>query len=155
MYVLTVVQIWYWKTFKFGLRVLDILANFLLTKWSKAWSNKHGIYEFHYELSNNLRLRIIGNYEISRKSQNFIELKPSAQSFSKNKNFVILANNCWKIEIDFFPVVHYFTEKLKFVSNSLSMNLGKNSENFCLAPRCKINQPRWVWIFYIFPRWIL
>ena len=46
------------------------------------------MYEFHYELPNNLRLRIIGNYEISGKSQNFIELKPSAQSFSKNKNFV-------------------------------------------------------------------
>ena len=36
-------------------------------------SNKHGIYELPQELSNDLRLRILRNSEISGKSQNFTE----------------------------------------------------------------------------------
>ena len=50
-------------------------------------SNKHGIYELPHELPNELRLRILGNEEISGKSQNFMELKPSAQSSSQNDFF--------------------------------------------------------------------
>ena len=34
-------------------------------------SNKHGIYELPHELPNDLRLRNLGNSEISRRSQNF------------------------------------------------------------------------------------
>ena len=41
-----------------------------------------------YELPNNLRYRILENYEISEKSQNLTEFLPSAQSYSPNKNFV-------------------------------------------------------------------
>ena len=37
-------------------------------------SNKHDICELPLKLPNDLRLRIWGNYEISRKSQNFKEL---------------------------------------------------------------------------------
>ena len=37
-------------------------------------SNKYGIYELPYELPHELRLRTLGNYEISGKLQNFIEL---------------------------------------------------------------------------------
>ena len=33
-------------------------------------SNKHGIYELPHELPNDLRLRTLGNYEISRRCQN-------------------------------------------------------------------------------------
>ena len=40
-------------------------------------SNKHGIYEFPDKLQNNLRLRILGNQDILRRSQIFIELQPS------------------------------------------------------------------------------
>ena len=50
-------------------------------------SNKYGIYELPHELPNNLRLRILGNEEISGKSQNFIELYPSVPSSSQNENF--------------------------------------------------------------------
>ena len=53
-------------------------------KRSVIISNKHSI----YELPNDLRLRILRNYEISRKCQNFIKLLPSAQSSSQNQNFV-------------------------------------------------------------------
>ena len=34
---------------------------------------KHGIYELPHELRNDLRLRILGNYEVSGKCPNFIE----------------------------------------------------------------------------------
>ena len=34
------------------------------------------------------RLRILGNQEMSEKSQNFIKLQASAQSCSQNENFV-------------------------------------------------------------------
>ena len=54
-----------------------------------------------HELPNDLRLRVLGNQEISGKSQNFIELLPSAQSPSKNENF--------KNRNLTFPVVRYFS----------------------------------------------
>ena len=34
---------------------------------------KHGMYELPYELPNNLRLRILGNYEILGNGLNFID----------------------------------------------------------------------------------
>ena len=43
-------------------------------KRSMINSNKYGIYELPHALTNNLRLRMLGNKEISEKSQNFIEL---------------------------------------------------------------------------------
>ena len=42
-------------------------------KRSAIISNKHGMYELPHDLPNDLRLKILGNYGISRKSQNFIE----------------------------------------------------------------------------------
>ena len=41
---------------------------------------KHGIYELPHEFPNDLRYRILENYEISGKCLNFIEWYPSAQS---------------------------------------------------------------------------
>ena len=49
-------------------------------KWSVIISNKHVIYEVPSELPNDLRLSILGNQERSRKSLNFTQLEPSAQS---------------------------------------------------------------------------
>ena len=43
-------------------------------KQSVIISNKHSIYELSLELSDDLRLRILGNQEKSRKSKNLIEL---------------------------------------------------------------------------------
>ena len=43
-------------------------------KQSKIISNKHGIYKMPHEMLNDVKLRILGNSEISIKSQNFIEL---------------------------------------------------------------------------------
>ena len=56
---------------------------------------------------------------MSEKSQNFIELQPSDQSSSQNKNFVstskkLLENRSWT-----FPLVRYFIWKLECVSNIL------------------------------------
>ena len=49
-------------------------------KRSVMISNKHCIYELTDELSYDLKLRILENQEKLGKSQNFIELLPSAQS---------------------------------------------------------------------------
>ena len=57
-------------------------------------SNKHGTCELPRELPNDLRLRILRNYEISEKFQKFIELVPSFAS--KIKILLILANSSWK-----------------------------------------------------------
>ena len=59
-------------------------------------SNKHGIHELPHELSNNLRLSILQNQEILRRSQIFIELEPSAQPSSQNKNFVNISEKLFK-----------------------------------------------------------
>ena len=43
-------------------------------KRSAIVSNKHGIYDFPQEFPNDLRLRILGNYQRSGNFQNLIEL---------------------------------------------------------------------------------
>ena len=50
----------------------------------------------HHELPNDLRLSMLGNKERSGKSQNFIELLPTAQSFSQNENLVRTSKNLLK-----------------------------------------------------------
>ena len=57
-------------------------------KRSAIISNKYGIFELPHKLQNYLRLRILGNQEISEKSQNFIELQPSVEHYTQNENFV-------------------------------------------------------------------
>ena len=66
-------------------------------------SNEHGIYELPHELPNDLRLRILGNSEISRRSQNFINYSLVLSPHPKMKILSILPKNCWKIETELFP----------------------------------------------------
>ena len=77
---------------------------------------------------------LLRNREISRKSQNFIELLPSTQSSSANKNFVSTTKNLIKNRNRIFPVVHYFTLKLEFVSNILWIIVFGNSFLFLTCP---------------------
>ena len=46
----------------------------LQVKGSVIISNKHDIYELRHKLPSELRLGILGNKEISEKSQSFMEL---------------------------------------------------------------------------------
>ena len=50
-------------------------------------SNNNGKYELSHKMLNDLRLRVLGNLEILGKSQDFMELQPSAQSFFQNVKF--------------------------------------------------------------------
>ena len=97
-------------------------------KQSVDISNKHVMHELPHKLPYDLKLSILGNLKISRKSQNFINSQPSTQSSSQNKNFVntsksLLKNRNWTV-----LVVAFFTWTLKFVSNILSMIVA--SQNF-------------------------
>ena len=96
----------------------------LQVKWSEIINNKHGIYKLPHELPNDLRLRILGISETSRKSQIFLELKLSAQSSSLNDNVVNTSKKLLKNRNWVFPVVRYFTWKLESVSNILSVIVG-------------------------------
>ena len=89
-------------------------------KRSMIISNKHGIYMLPYDLKKDVRMRILGNQEISGKSQNFKELLPNVWSPSRNGNLVITIKNLLKNRNLTFPVVLYFTWELKFVSNILT-----------------------------------
>ena len=57
------------------LRLFDVLTNFPFTTSERCASitYKHGMYELPRELANDLRLRILVNYEISGKCLNLIE----------------------------------------------------------------------------------
>ena len=59
-------------------------------------SNKHGIYELPHELPKDLGVRMLGSYEILRRSQIFTELWPSAQSSSQNEKFVNTTKKLFK-----------------------------------------------------------
>ena len=100
--------------------------NFLPTrlKQNEHGSNKH---KLPYKLPNNLRLEILGNLEISAKSQNVRELKPSAQSSSQNENFVNTSKKFPKNRNLTFSLVHYFTWNLKFILNILSMTTSETT----------------------------
>ena len=80
---------------------------------------KHGIYELPHELPNDLRLRILGNYEISGNSLNFIEWWPKAQSLHQNESFVNTRRRLVKNRNQTFLVVRYVTWKLELVSDIL------------------------------------
>ena len=105
----------------------DLLPNFPFTttyKWNEAWLL---VINWYIRVASGvakqlLRLRNLGN---QRKVQNNVktslEVWPSAQSSSLKENFIntskrLLENRNWT-----FPVVHYFTWKLEFFSNILSM----------------------------------
>ena len=60
------------------------------------------IYELSHEFLNDLRLRILGNYETAEKSQNVMELLPSAQSSPRNESFVDTSKNLLKAETELF-----------------------------------------------------
>ena len=84
-------------------------------------------WEYPHELPNNLKLRILGNYEISRKLQIFLQLYLSAQSFPKNENFVNASKKLQRNRNLTFPILCFFTLKLEFVSNVLFMIISGNS----------------------------
>ena len=66
-------------------------------KGSTLKSNKDCI----YELPNDLKHRILEDYEISGRSQNFIELYLSVKPDSQNENFVNINKKMLKIKLDF------------------------------------------------------
>ena len=53
-------------------------------KRSAIIRNKHGIYELRHELPKDLRPRILGNKEKSKKYENFMGFNLSTQSSSQN-----------------------------------------------------------------------
>ena len=61
-------------------------------------SNKHGIYKFSHELRNDLRLRILGNWEVLGKSSNLPLPSPPLNM----KVLPIVAESLLKIEIEPF-----------------------------------------------------
>ena len=71
----------------------------------KRWviiTYKNGMYKLPHNLPNDLKLRILGNQEISGKCLNFIESQPSAQSPRQNKSFVNISRKLLKKEIKLF-----------------------------------------------------
>ena len=74
-------------------------------------------------------LRILGNYKITYKSKNFIELLFSARSLPRNEKN-LMKNRNWTC-----PIVNYFTWKLDFVSNILWVIVSRNSFLLVTRPR--------------------
>ena len=59
-------------------------------------SNKDGIYQLPYELLNDLRLTILGNYKKSTKSQHFVDYNLVPSPPPKIKTLLILAKTAEK-----------------------------------------------------------
>ena len=72
---------------------------FLLSKVERSVSisNKNGICKFLHWLLNDSRLKILENLVILRKSQNCLELLPTAQSSSYNQGFVSTSKKFLKV----------------------------------------------------------
>ena len=102
------------------LRLFDAFFFSSEVKRSVIISNKHRV-KLPDDLPNDLRLRILGNSEISGKS---LKLS-SIQSFFQIGNFVNTSTKPFENENWTFPVVHYFTQKLDFISNISSKIVDK------------------------------
>ena len=76
--------------------------------------SKHGIYRLPYKLPNDLRPKT-KYQEILKTSQNYTLV------FCWNENFVKISKKFLKGRNWTFPIVPYFTWKLEFASNILSM----------------------------------
>ena len=68
------------------MRLFDVSPNFPFTT-SEAM-REHGIYELPHELSNDVRLRTLGNQEISGERLNPIEYSTVPSHYAKLKPFV-------------------------------------------------------------------
>ena len=60
------------------------------------------MYKLSHKLPNNPRLRIVGNKEISAKSQECIETQPSVHSLCKSKFLALMLKKCLKTDIKVF-----------------------------------------------------
>ena len=67
---------------------------------------KNIVYELPRELSNDVRLRILRNYKILGKCQDWVEIEPSALLCSRYKNFVMAVKNYAETVIKFFCSCH-------------------------------------------------
>ena len=79
---------------------------------------KHSLYDLPHELTNNLRLRNLGNEEILQKCLNFTQWKASAQFPRKIQNFVNTSKKLPKNSNQTFPAVCYPTPKPEPVPNT-------------------------------------
>ena len=77
------------------------------------------VYELPHKLSNDLRLRILGNKKILRKSQIWVEMQPCAQSSFQKLNFGNSSEKTHKNRYQTCLVLSSFTEFLYFVPNIL------------------------------------
>ena len=78
------------------------------------------VYELPHELPNDLRLKTLGNKEILRKSQIWVQTQPSAQSPFQKLNFGNSSPKTRKSRYQTFLVLSSFTGFLCFVPNILS-----------------------------------
>ena len=89
-------------------------------KRSVIISNKHGIYKLPHKLPHDLRLRKLGKNKVYQNnlktSRNFNLVSSFPPKININTSKILFENRNWT-----FPVVCYFTWKLEFVSNNLSM----------------------------------
>ena len=103
-----VIIVWDFLTF-------DQIFLSLKMKGSVIISNKHGIFELPHEFSNNLRLRKISKiYRVIAQGSVYL-----TNNFFSNARKKLPKNRNWT-----FPVVFYFSWKLKFISNISSMIAG-------------------------------
>ena len=95
-------------------------------KRSVIISNKHGIHELPHELPNDLTLTILGNQETSGKFKKFIKLQPSAQSSSKNENFVDKKKKSEKQKSNFSRCALFYMKTmvcLKYFNNDYRLEI--------------------------------
>ena len=103
----------------------DIFAfqqNFSSTQveWNQIIITKKLMYKLPHQLSNDLRLRILGNQKISRKSLKHSYLMAITQPTTRKPNFDVFGNNWQKISSKAFHRKTYFALFCEFVHNLLS-----------------------------------
>ena len=80
----------------------------------------NSVHKLPHELSNDLRVRILGNQEILATCQMWGETQPSAQSSFQKQNLDNSSQKICKNRFYFFEVLSNFTVFLQFVRNILA-----------------------------------
>ena len=125
----------------------DVWPNFFqYNKWNKVWLLAINCYiRLSWRFVKRLKTSDLRKFGNIRKSQNFIWLLPSASSSSWNEKFVSTTKNLLKNRNWTFPVVHYLTWKLEFMSKNMWMIVSEHS--FVLLTCPKPLQICFVWQF--------
>ena len=129
-------------------------------KWYMKFSTKNIVYDLPLKFPNDLRLRILGNEEITEKFQKWVEAELSTQSPFQEKKLLLVVKNYTKASIKVsYPVQFCLISWYCLITFSRDCSICLNNFWMCLIiPEYVLiclNMPEYTWIYLNLPECFL